>query len=66
MQSDHHHTDKNLPTGLISIKNGDYFHGKLADSICLHLAVLDNGHNDKLVAYFWCLRNAFDGFSQFN
>ncbi len=66
MQSSHNYSDQDLFVGVFSFEDGNNFYGKLIDSVCLHLAVLDNGNHDKFVADFWSVRNAFDSAGQFD
>ncbi len=66
MQSNHHHSHQNLFAGIFSLKDGNHFYSKFIDSVCLHLAVLDNGDYDKFVANFWSFGNAFDSAGQFD
>jgi hypothetical protein len=66
MQSSHNYSDQDLFVGVFSFEDGHNFFGKLIDSVCLHLAVLDNGNHDKFVTDFWSVRNAFDSAGQFD
>ena len=66
MQSNHHHSHQNLFVGIFSLKDGNHFYSKFIDSVCIHLAVLDNRNHDKFVANFWSFGNAFDSAGKFD
>ena len=60
MQSNTDSADQSILIGLLSSECSDYFCSKFYHSVCIYLAVSNNGDNDKCSSYFWSLWYASD------
>lgn len=64
MQSGDDYLYQSLLAGMVSSETLNYLHCQLFDSVCIHMAIFDNCHYDKLASNFWGFWDVIDSFGK--